>query len=215
MGQSKAQKEYNRTMKENAAQDRALQREMFEHSKKDSPEMARFRIGAANWDKFVAGKDYSKPPSTSLLNFDLMTPARQNNMRQKMANVTGIGAAAMSGSGDQSIALAQTREHNANLAAQEHGAAYENAIKQEDAYYKGQGMGWAQLDSQRNISLLSNATQSAQFMYDQQRQTLPPSFMQTWGPLFGAALGAGASILSGGFAAGGTFAPKPTGAPPR
>jgi hypothetical protein len=206
MGQSKSQKAYNKQMAQNAQQQYQLQREMFEETKKESPEQARFRIGAANWDKFIKGKNYGAPPETSMLNFDLMTPARVNKMRGTLAGLEGVGAAGMNGGGDNSIAIQQTREHLANQAAIEAGAAYETGVKQEDAYYKGQNFQWAGFDANKNLSLLGNATSSGQFFFDQQRQTLPPSFMQTWGPLFGAALGAAGSALSGGFAAGGTFA---------
>lgn len=205
MGQSGAQKEYNKTMKTNAAEQLALQREMFNRTKEATPEQSRYRVGAENWDKFIKGKNYSAPPSTSLLNFDLMTPARNQKLRENMQNVTGIGAAALGGTGDQSIALAQTREHNANIAAQEAGSSYENAVKQEDAYYKGTSLNWAGLDINKNLGLLGNATSSGQFFFDQQRQTLPPSFMQTFGPLIGAAVGAAGQALSGGFGAGGRW----------
>jgi hypothetical protein len=205
MGQSKAQKDYNRQMQQNAQQQYQLQREMFEETRKETPEQKRFREGAAKWDTFMKSKNYGAPPDSSILNFDLYNPARIQRQAEQMRNVTGIGAAAMGGTGDQSIALQQTREHNANNAAQMAGAAYEQAVKSEDAYYKGQGLSWAGLDINKNLGLLGNATSSGQFFFDQQRQTLPPSFMQTWGPLIGGALGAAGSILGPGFGAGGFF----------
>lgn len=205
MGQSKAQKQYNQQMAQNAQQQYQLQRDMFEYTKQGTPEEQRFRQQAASWDNFIKSKNYGAPPADSILNFDLWSPAHVQQQAERMRNVQGVGAAAMSGSGDQSIALAQTREHNANLAAQEAGNAYENAVGQQDAYYKGQNMGYAQLGAQTNMGLLGNATQSSQFFFDQQRQTLPPSFMQTWGPLIGGALGAAGSILGPGFGAGGAF----------
>lgn len=193
-------------MAQNAQQQVQLQREMFEHTRKETPEQERFRVGAANWDTFIKSRNYGAPPETSLLNFDLMSPARVQKLREGMLNLEGVGAAAMDGDGDKSIAIQQTREHMANQAALEAGNAYENAVKQEDAYYKGSQFQWAGLDINKNLNLLQNATSSGQFFFDQQRQTLPPSFMQTWGPLFGAALGAGASILTGGVSQGGRWA---------
>jgi hypothetical protein len=205
MGQSKSQKAFNQQMATNAQQQYQLQREMFDETKKETPEQQRFRQGAASWDTFVKGKNYGTPPDSSVLNFDLMTPAMINKQTERMRNITGVGAAAMGGTGDQSIALQQTREHNANELAQQSGNAYEQALKQEDAYYKGNGLAWAGLDINKNMGLLNNATSSGQYFFDQQRQTLPPSFMQTFAPLIGGALGAAGSILGPGFSQGGAF----------
>lgn len=195
MGQSSATKAYNAQMAQNAKDQLALQQQMFEHTKKDTPEMERFRTGAANWQKFIEGKDYSKPPAGELLNFDLYNPARVSQLRERMGNLTGIGAAAMSGTGDQSIAIQQSRDRNANAMAQDAANSYENAIKQTDSYYKGQGMGWSQQDTGRNLSLLQSATGSAQFFLNEQRQTLPPSFWQVFSPIMGGALSAGSALL--------------------
>ena len=205
MGQSKAQKEYNRQMAANAQDQYKLQREMFDWAKQGTPEQQKFRRDSAAWDTFIRGRNYGAPPPDSILNFDLWSPSQQNSIRERMAGLTGVGAAAMSGTGDQSIAVAQQRERNANLAAQDHANAYENAIKQQDAYYKGQGLAWSGQDLANRQSLLGNATSSAQFFFDQQRQTLPPSFMQTWGGLIGSALQAGSTMLAPGLGAGGMF----------
>lgn len=195
MGQSRGQREYNRQMAQNAQQQYQLQREMFEHSRQETPEQRRFREGAANWDTFIRGRNYGAPPAGELLNFDLYTPSRVADMRNRLNNITGVGAAAMGGTGDQSIALQQSRERNVNQMAQEQANAYENAIKQTDAYYKGNSLAWSQHDVAKNMGLLQNATSSGQFFFDQQRQTLPPSFMQQFAPILGGVLSAGSALL--------------------
>lgn len=195
MGASKAQKEYNRQMAELSRQQLELQKRMFERASEDTPEQRRFREGAAAWDKFIAGKDYRTPPPTSSINFDLFNPAYIQQQKERMSDITGIGAAALSGTGNESIALQLARERNANEAAQMAGQAYENAIKSEDAYYKGQNLGYAQLGLNQNFGLLSNATDMFQYANRMQAQTLPPSFWQTFGPLFGGLLNTAASVF--------------------
>lgn len=195
MGQSKSQKEYNRMMASNAQQQLQLQREMFEHNRQGTPGEQRFERDAQAWNTWIGGKNYGAPPPNSILNFDLYTPSKQAEMRNKIANISGIGAAAMSGTGDQSIAVAQSRDRMANEMSQMQGAAYENAVKGQDAYYKGSQFQWSGLGAQTNANLLGNATSSAQFFFDQQRQTLPPSFWQVFSPVVGGAISAAGSLL--------------------
>lgn len=188
MGASKAQKEYNRQMAQLQREQLELQKKMFERASEETPEQKRFREGAAEWDKFIASKDYSKPPQTSIINFDLYTPSYYQKQKERLSEITGIGAANMGGTGEQSIALQLARERNANEAAQMAAQSYENAIKAEDAYYKGQNFNWAQLAQNQNFGLLDNASNMFRYASQENRATLPPSFFQTFGPLFGGLL---------------------------
>jgi hypothetical protein len=195
MGQSKSQKQYNQQMASNAQQQLQLQREMFDHTRQETPEQKRFREGAANWDTWIKNKNYGAPPTGELLNFDLYNPSRVNELRGRMDNITGVGAAALSGSGDQSIALQQSRDRASNQMAMDAGNAYENAVKQTDSYYKSNGLAWSAQDTNKNLSLLNNTTGSAQFFFGQQARTLPPSFFQVFSPIMGGALSAGGALL--------------------
>lgn len=195
MGGGKAKREYNKMMARNAQEQLQLQREMFEHTKAGTPGEQRFERDAKAWDTWIAGKNYGAPPPNSILNFDLYTPAKQAEMRNRLSNITGIGAAAMGGTGDQSIAVAQSRDRMVNQMAQAQGAAYEGAVKQQDAYYKGAGFQWSGMENQRNMGLLNNATASSQFFFDQQRQTLPPTFWEVFAPIAGGAISAAGSLL--------------------
>lgn len=195
MGQSKSQKAFNAQMAKNASDQLALQKEQFAYLKQGTPEEQTFRKNAASFQDWIGQKNYGAPPPNELLNFDLYTPSHVNELRSRLNNITGIGAAALGGTGDQSIALQQTRAHMADQAAQDAGQAYENAIHQADAYYKGNALGYAGLTTNTNMGLLNNATQSGQFFTDQQRQTLPKSFWETFAPVLGGVLGAGSSLL--------------------
>lgn len=206
MGASREQREYNRIAQQNAQQQYQLQREMFEHTRQETPEQKRFREGAANWQQWIKDKNYGAPPEGELLNFDLYTPAKIAQTRERLDNITGVGAAAMSGTGDQSIALQQSRDRQINAMAQDSANAYENAVKQRSAYYDGNSLAWSQQDLNRSLSLLNNATSSGQFFFDQQRQTLPPSMFSLISPLLGGALSAGASMMG----AGGMFGQRPS-----
>jgi hypothetical protein len=183
-------------MQQQAQQQYQLQREMFDILKKPTPEQERFRRQSDEWEKFIRSKDYGNPPSDSVLNFNLFTPAQIAKMRERMENITGTGATALSGTGDQSIAIAQAKERNINQVAQDQANAYENALLQADAYYKGNALPYAQLDINKNLGLLGNATSSSQFFTQMQGQSIPQSFWQTLGPaLIGGAFRAGASLL--------------------
>ena len=185
-----------------AQQQQALQREMFAASQKPTPEQERFRKGQSNFDAWIKKGDFRSAPEGSILNFDLYNPSKINDQQQKLANLTGVGAANMGGTGDQSVALQLTRERNANQAAEMSGRAWENAIKGEDDYYKSNGLAWSGQDRANNMGLLNNASQSAQAYMQNAIQTRPTS---PWASIIGGALGIGASALSGGMAPGGFF----------
>lgn len=197
MGASSAQKKFNAQMQQQAQQQYQLQREMFDLLRKPTPEQERFRRQADEWERFIKSRNYGTPPPDSVLNFDLFTPAKIAETRSRLENIQGVGATALSGSGDQSIALQQARERNINEMAQNQAQSYEDALKQQDAYFKGQALPYAQLDINKNMGLLSNATGSNQFFTQMQAQTLPPSFWQSFGPmLIGGAFQAGSALLS-------------------
>jgi hypothetical protein len=195
MGQSKQQKAYNQQMANNATDQLNLQKQMFSAEQAGTPEQQKFRTDQANWGNFISGKNYGAPPKDEFLNFDLYNPAHIAKQTEQARNLTGIGAAAMGGTGDQSIALQLSREHAANQQGEAAGAAYENAVGQTDAYYKGNQLAYGQLGAQQQENLLGNATNAAQFFFDQQRMTNRPSFMQTYAPLFGGLLQAGGALL--------------------
>lgn len=195
MGQSSATKAYNRQMADNASQELALQRQAFNAEQAGTQEQQHYRQGQADWTSFIKGKNYGAPPPGEFLNFNLQTPAMIAKQQERLRNVTGIGAAALGGTGDQSLGLQLSREHAAEEAGQNAGAAYENAVNATDQYYKGNNLAYASLGLQQQGDLLHNATNSAQFFFDQQRQTLPPSFFQTISPLLGGAISAGGALL--------------------
>lgn len=195
----------NKLHKENlrlAQQQQALQQRMFEKASEETPEQKRFREGAAAFDEWIKGKNYSSAPEGSMLNFDLYSPSKTAAQQAKMSNLTGIGAANMGGTGDQSVALQLARERNANEAGQMAGQAWENAIKDQDAYYKSGGLAWSAQDRANTMGLLGNASNSAQGYMHNAIQTRPQSI---WSSIIGGALGIGASALSGGFGAGGRW----------
>lgn len=195
MGGGNQQREYNRTMTRNAELDRQQRREEFDYLRAGNPEQQRFRQNSDRWGQFIAGKNYGAPPEGEFVGFDLYTPAQIARQQERMGDLTGIGAAAMGGTGDQSVALQLARERNANQAGENAGRAYEGAIKERNAYYEGNALPYAGLDINTHLAMMNNATQNMQFSYDQQRQTLPPSFWQIFAPMMGGALSAGGSLL--------------------
>lgn len=176
------------------------QQQVFDQLQKKSPEQEKWEKDSAAWDEFIKGKNYAKPPDSSILNFDLLNPARINEQRQRMSNLTGIGAAAMGG--DDSTALQLSRERNANLAAEDAGASYENAIKSQDAYFKGNALPYAQMEMGKLSGLLNNATGREQFLTNAYIQTRPTSYLPM---LLGGALSAGSSLLGAPGLFGGLF----------
>ena len=183
----------NKQMEADAAAARAQQQQQFDQLMKPTPEQDAFRTGMTGFNKWVAGKNYSKAPEGSILNFDLNSPAHAQQQQERMGDLTGIGAAALGGSGDQSIALNLARERNANIAGQNAGQAWEDAIHGQDEYYKSGGLAYANLDTQRNMGALNNAT-DRELSYNQQYvNTRPRSILPS---LFGGILSAGSAALS-------------------
>lgn len=164
---------------------------LFAKSLEPSPEMATFRKQGADWGKFIGSKDYRTPPDGSILNFDLWNPTQHNRNLEKARNITGVGASALGG--DNSIALQLSRERGANELAQSQANSYENAIKGQDAYFKGQALPYASLDLSKNLSLLNNATGREQFYTGAYVDTAPKPF--NWGALLGGVLGGASSLL--------------------
>lgn len=195
MGQSSQAKQFNQQQQQNAQAQLQLQQQQFNLLNTPTPEQQRFRTGAANWQTWISGHNYGKPPADEMLNFDLYNPAHQQQQRERLSNLTGVGASSLAGSGDQSIALQQSKERNSNLAAQDSANAYENAVKQTDAYYKGNALAYSQQDINTHMGLLGNASQGYQYSTDQQRQTLPPSFWTMFAPIIGGAVSAGGAAL--------------------
>ncbi len=185
--QSKANQMYEKQLAQAETERNSLMSKALE----PSPELTQFRQQQGDWNKFVSGKSYSAPPSNSILNFDLWTPAHQQQMLEKSRDITGVGATALGG--NNSIALQLARERNANEMAQNQGAAYENAIKQQDAYFKGQALPYANFDTSKNLSLLNNSTSLYQNASQGYAQTAPKPF--DWGAVVGGALGLGSSFL--------------------
>jgi hypothetical protein len=176
---------------------RKQQQAQFEKLQTPTPGQVRFETGAKDFEKWLAKKDYSSAPSaSSILNFDLWNPAHVQKQREKMGNIQGIGAANMGGTGDQSIALQMTRERNNNLAAEDAGRSWENAIKGTDNYYKSGDIGWSQLEINKNMGLLGNATNREMGYNQAYVQSAPRPWTETILPaLLGGALGAAGSYL--------------------
>jgi hypothetical protein len=185
--QSKANKMYEQQM----ASAEKERNSLFAKSLEPTPELAQFRQQQGDWNKFIGGKDYSQAPNNSILNFDLWNPAQQQKITEKARNITGIGATALGG--DNSIALQLARERNANELAQNQGNSYESAIKQQDAYFKGNALPYAQFDTSKNLSLLNNSTSLYQNASQGYADTAPKPFQ--WSSLLGGLIGAGSALL--------------------
>lgn len=169
------------------------QNQIFQQMNTPSQEVQDFRRQKGAWDSWISGKNYAKPPSDSILNFDLFMPAHEQKQRERMADLTGIGATQLGMGGDESTALQLARERNINAAAEQSGAAYETAVHAQDQYYKGNALPVAQADLNRQSTLLGNSSQRAmQYgqMYEQSK------FQNTWLPMIlGGAMQAGAAAL--------------------
>lgn len=160
-------------------------------------EQKRYEAGASSFSDWLGNKDYSKAPdSSSILNFDLWNPAHTQRQREQMAGVQGIGSANMGGTGDQSLALQLSKEHNANAVAEDAGQAWENAVHATDNYYKGGDMSWANLETQKRMGVLGNDTQREMGYNRSYVNTAPKPWTQTILPmLLGGAMSAGGAML--------------------
>lgn len=138
------------------------QTDMFQKATQDTPELTRWREQSGNWDKWLKGGDYSKGPEGSMLNFDLWNPAHTQQQVAKMSNLEGVGAASMAGPGDSSIAVSQAKERNANEAAQNAGQAYEQAVGQQDAYFKNANPMYMNAENAKALNLFSTQSNNAQ-----------------------------------------------------
>lgn len=196
---AKAAAKANAKHEANYDQQIAMQNQLLQKAMQDTPELLSWRHDKADWDKFMAGGDYRNAPKSTSLNFDLWNPAHIQEQTAKMANLEGVGAAAMGG--DTSVALQLARERNANEAAQNAGAAYESAVKGQDAYYKGNMMPFMQAENARWGNIFgqqsSNAANAAS-AWNSSRSIRP------W---WQGALNAG--IQAAGNVAGGYFANRP------
>lgn len=185
----------NRMMLEEQKAARQERQQIFNQMQEKTPGQIRFETGASNFSKWLDGKDYSTAPTETTLNFDLLNPARVNEQRQRLADLDGVGAANMGGGGDgggDSVALQMVRERNANAAAEDAGAAYESAVKQTDAYYKGNDLSYAQFEISKLNSLLGNSSNREQHYNNAFIQTRPQSIVPM---LLGGALSAGMNML--------------------
>jgi hypothetical protein len=187
------QSQVNKNEEAQAAAARAQEQQAFTQLMAPTPEQTAFRTGMTNFNNWIGAKDYSKAPEGSILNFDLMSPAHAQQQQERMGNLTGIGATALGGSGDQSTALQLAKEHNANVAGQNAGQAWEDAIHNQDQYYKSGGLAYAGLDTQRTADALNNASSREMGYNDQYVQTRPRSILPS---IFGGRLGAGSAFLS-------------------
>jgi hypothetical protein len=203
----------NKTLERERLDEQKRSNELFAQAQKPTPEQERWRAQSAAWDTFLSGKDYSKPPPGTTLGFDLWSPAQTQKQRERMLDLEGIGAAGLGGGGDKSIALQLTRERNANQAAEDAGASYEGAVKDTDAYFKGQaptyaGMQINQLQNLLGASMNREGRLTQQWVDTRPRSMLPMILgagLQGAGMVFGAAGGAGGfgNLFGGGGGGGG------------
>jgi len=177
----------------------AQQTQIIQQQMLPSAAQKRFDTGAEEWDKFKAGKDYSKPPAGDFLGFDLMNPANAQKQSARMGALEGIGALGLGGgSGDSGgIALGLARERNANIAGEQAGAAYENAVGSRNAYWEGNALPYMAQEQNKQANLLSNASNNAQFYSGLRGQTIPQPKPSILGSIFGAALTLGGAYLGG------------------
>lgn len=189
----------NQTLERDRIAAQQQQNQIFQQLSQPTPEQARWREQSANWDNFIKSKNYANAPQDSILNFDLYAPSYKAQQRERLSNLTGVGASSLAGQGDNSIAIQQSKERNANQSAEDAGASYENAIKQSDAYFKNSALPYASLDINKNLGLLSNATNREMEYTNQWVATRPRSWLPQ---ILGGVLQAGAAVFGGGAGAG-------------
>ncbi len=182
----------NEDMQRRQAEEERRRTEILQQANQPSAAEQRFNRQADEWDAWIQGGDYRTPPPDSALNFNLFTPAQEQRQREKYADLTGIGAAQMGSHGTKNQAAGLAREKFINQSAQENANNYEQAIKGQDAYFKGQAIPYAQLQQGRNMGLLNNVSGMEQFYTQQRVNTRRPGL---FGQIFGGALTAGSSLL--------------------
>lgn len=169
------------------------QNQVFDKQFADTPELTSWRGEKSKWDQMLASKDYSNPGG--ILGFDLWNPAKTQENVAKMSNLEGVGAASFAGQGDSSIALAQAKERNANEAAQNAGASYENAFKQQDDYFKGANFNYMNAENSKFGNLFGQTSANANNLTN--NWVGYKSKPSPWGQILGGALGAAGSIFAG------------------
>lgn len=147
-----------------------------------------------NWSSWLSGHDYSKAPEGSILNYDLYSPAKQNQLESQYSNLNGVGGSALA-QGGNATAIQMSRDHQAANRAERQAAGYENAVTAEDNYYKGNTLPLAQLEQSRVSNALGASSNREQFYTNAFVQTAPQPILPQ---LLGAAIGGASSILTGG-----------------
>ena len=194
-GESSSQKRARQLAEQQAAEDRRRMIQLQEQAAQPTPGQERFERQASEWDTWLQNKDYSHAPG--ILGMNLWMPSQIQKQTEKMRDLEGVGAAGLGG--DKSIALQFARERNANEAAQNAGAAYEDAVGRQDAYFKGADPGWAGMQIGQMQGLLGNATNSYQFQAGMHNQMLgrQRSFWDYIAPMIGGGISAAGSLFGG------------------
>ncbi len=182
----------NRDAQRAQAAEERRRTEIWTQAQQPSEAEVRFNDQAREWNEWIQGRNYAEPPPSSFLNFDLYMPAQQEQIRARMADIQGVGAANLGRGEGKNVAGEIVREQLANEAAQSQAASYENAVAAQDMYYKTGALPWAQMQQSRNFNLLGNTSQMAQHYGDLRAQTRSRGL---GGMILGGALGIGSAAL--------------------
>lgn len=164
----------------------------WDKASQDGPEITQFRKEKGAFDSWLGGKDYSHGPEGSMLNFDLWSPSKVAQTTDRLANLQGVGAANMGG--NDSIALQLSKQHGAAEAAQNAGQSYEQAVGNEQNYYRGAAPGYMAADNAKWGNLFGQTSQNYDDAWGRYAKYQKPSI---WGQLIGAGLTAAGGYFGG------------------
>lgn len=173
------------------------QNQIFQIASQPNAQQQRFDTQSASWDNWLKGKDYSQGPEGSILNFDLASPAHAADIASKMNNITGTGATALGG--NDSTALQLAKHHDADVAGQNAGASYENAVQGQNAYFQNSALPWSQTENAKWGSLFGQTSGNTNALTNAYAGTATQSL---WPTIIGGTLGAAGNFLGGPGAAG-------------
>ena len=144
-----------------------------------------------DFKKFSAWKDAKdyRTPAPGMISLGFGDPAQRQRMRERTFNLADTGAVALGGAGN-ATALQMAKLNVADEFDRDQANAYEGAIKNEDAYQRGQAQAWSGQANQQTMGIASlynsRAANSAQLAAQLRPQSLLPGLISA-----GASIGAG------------------------
>lgn len=186
------QSRVNRDAERSQRQAEAERRRAYTQAQQPSQAETRFNRQASEWENWIRGKNYGTPPPDSFLNFDLYSQGHEQAQREKYSDLQGVGAANFGAGTGKNQAASLARERNINEASQRNAAGYEQAVGEQDAYFKGSALPYAQMQQARNMGLLGNSSQMTQYYGDLRARTQRPGL---FGQIFGGIMGAAGGLL--------------------